>query len=85
MYTAKMLATAPGGRDRCTCRNCKVPERQIRLRRTARTIERRTVADEVADYLEFMTEPADTPDFRDTVNEWLLDDPEVAALVLVSI
>jgi hypothetical protein len=48
---ARMLAVAPGGWDRCVCKHCRLPESKIGLRKSARTIERRLLADEIADAL----------------------------------
>lgn len=53
---ARMLAVAPGGWDRCTCRHCRISG-DDGIRRSARTIERRLVAAEIA---EAMFDAADT-------------------------
>lgn len=64
---ARMLAVAPGGWDRCTCRHCRIPG-DDGMRRSARTIERRLVAAEIADALDEIAEdgPFATPDIVGT-------------------
>lgn len=44
---ARMLAVSPGGYDRCLCRHCRGYDPT--LARSARRIERRLLASEIAD------------------------------------
>lgn len=53
---ARMLAVAPGGYDRCLCRQCRGVDPT--LARSARRIETRLLADEIAEALVEVAEDA---------------------------